>query len=82
MPVLTFRSKELARAGRATRARVVWNNTSPVEPTDTMLFSGYGITGFDVQYWDGSAWVTVVGGSITGNNKVWTKISFPGGCDQ
>src|SRR5205085_247724 len=40
-------------------------------------FSTYGLTNFDVQYWSGSAWVTVPAGSITGNNKVWTKISFP-----
>ena len=27
-------------------------------------------------YWDGSAWVTVPGGSVTGNNKVWRKFTF------
>src|SRR5712691_5881450 len=52
------------------------NYSSPSEPTETMTFSTYGLTGYDVQYWDGSAWVTVPGGSITGNNKVWKKISF------
>src|SRR6202008_1321668 len=52
------------------------NYTSPVDPTPTMTFSNYGITDFDVQYWDGSQWVTVPGGSITGNNKVWTKVGF------
>ena len=31
---------------------------------------------FDVQYWDGSNWITVPGGSITGNNLVWRKLSF------
>src|SRR5262249_55094625 len=39
-------------------------------------FSLYGLTGFDVQYWNGSTWTTVPGGSVTGNNKVWKKISF------
>jgi RHS repeat-associated protein len=29
-----------------------------------------------VQYWTGSAWTTVPGGSVSGNNKVWKKISF------
>src|SRR6478672_8909885 len=53
------------------------NYLSPVEPTEGMTFSKYGLTNFDVQYWTGSAWVTVPAGSITGNNKVWTKISFP-----
>src|SRR2546427_12841369 len=42
-----------------------------------MTLSLYGLAGFDVQYWDGSAWVTVSGGSVSGNNKVWKKISFP-----
>jgi len=30
-----------------------------------------------VQYWDGSGWVTVAGGSVTGNHKVWRKFTFP-----
>src|SRR5207244_10215666 len=41
--------------------------TNPSEPTESMTFSLYGVTGFDVQYWDGSAWVTVPGGSVSGN---------------
>jgi RHS repeat-associated protein len=49
---------------------------SPAEPTETMTFSTYGLSSYDVQYWDGSAWVTVTGGGITSNNKVWKKISF------
>jgi hypothetical protein len=47
-----------------------------ITPTPTMTFSSYGITAFTVQYWTGSAWVTVPGGTITGNNLVWRKISF------
>jgi hypothetical protein len=49
---------------------------NPAEPTESETFSLYGITSFDVQYWDGSAWVTIPNGSITNNNKVWTKIVF------
>ncbi|HEY3103129.1 MAG TPA: RHS repeat-associated core domain-containing protein [Pyrinomonadaceae bacterium] len=49
---------------------------NPIEPTEATTFSVYGLTGFDVQYWNGSAWVTVPGGSVSGNNKVWKKISF------
>jgi RHS repeat-associated protein len=49
---------------------------SPVEPTEAMTFSLYGMTGFDVQYWNGSSWSTVTGGSISGNNKVWRKVAF------
>ncbi|MGH9971927.1 MAG: RHS repeat-associated core domain-containing protein [Pyrinomonadaceae bacterium] len=52
------------------------NYPSPVEPTETMTFSTYGLTAYDVQYWNGSAWMTVPGGSITGNNKVWRKFTF------
>jgi peptidyl-Asp metalloendopeptidase len=51
-----------------------WQNS--VEPTETMTFSQYGLTGFEVQYWNGSAWVTVPGGSVAGNNKVWRKFTF------
>ena len=52
------------------------NYSSPSEPTETMTFSTYGLSGYDVQYWDGSAWVMVNGGNISGNNKVWRKVSF------
>jgi YD repeat-containing protein len=52
------------------------NFTNPIEPTLTTTFSQYGITAFDVQYWNGSGWVTVPGGSITGNNKVWRQFTF------
>ena len=50
---------------------------SPVEPTSTMTFTQYGVQAFAVQYWDGTAWVTVPGGSVTGNNLVWRRFTFP-----
>ena len=50
--------------------------TVPVEPTQTLTFAQLGITAFEVQYWDGGAWVTVPGGSVSGNNKVWRKFNF------
>ena len=52
------------------------NYANPVEPTEAMTFTTYGITAFEVQYWNGSAWVTVPGGSVTGNNKVWRQFNF------
>lgn len=52
------------------------NFTNPVEPTDTMTFTLYGITNFDVQYWDGVNWTTIPNGSVTNNNKVWSKFVF------
>ena len=51
--------------------------TVPVEPTPSQTFSKYGVTAFDRQYWDGNRWVTVPGGSITGNNRIWRSITFP-----
>lgn len=46
------------------------------EPTETETFSTYGITNFEVQYWNGTSWATVPGGSVTNNNKIITKITF------
>jgi len=50
------------------------NYASPVEPTDAMTFSKYGITAFQVQGWNGTAWVTL--GSVSGNNLVKRTVSF------
>jgi hypothetical protein len=49
---------------------------NPAEPTDAMTFAQYGVTAFDVQYWDGSAWVAVPGGGVTGNNRVKRTFTF------
>jgi RHS repeat-associated protein len=51
-----------------------WQN--PSEPTEATTFSSYGLTSYEVQYWDGSAWLTVPNGSVSGNNKVWRKFTF------
>lgn len=53
------------------------NYNAPVEPTETMTFSGYGLTSYEVQYWTGSTWATISGGSVSGNNNVWRKFTFP-----
>ena len=52
------------------------NYSNPSEPTLADTFGQYGVTSFDIQYWNGSGWVTVPGGSVTGNNKVWTQVTF------
>jgi hypothetical protein len=39
-------------------------------------FSLYGLTSFNVQYWNGSAFVDVPGGAVTGNNRVKRKFVF------
>jgi hypothetical protein len=50
---------------------------APVEPTETLSFFNNGITGFEVQFWTGSAWATVPGAIVSGNTKVWRKFTFP-----
>ncbi len=47
-----------------------------VEPTPTLTFTKYGINAFDVQYWDGTTWLSATNSGITGNNLVWRKVSF------
>ncbi|MGH8799750.1 MAG: hypothetical protein ACREX7_05860, partial [Casimicrobiaceae bacterium] len=50
------------------------NYANPVEPTDAMTFSQYGITAFTVQGWNGKKWVTL--GSVSNNNLVKRTVSF------
>ncbi len=50
------------------------NFTSPVEPTDTMTFSQWGIVNFTVQGWTGSTWTTL--GTVTNNNLVKRTVAF------
>jgi RHS repeat-associated protein len=57
------------------------NFNNPSEPTPEMTFStapntGQGLTDFDVQYLSGSRWVTVPGGSISGNRNVMRRLTF------
>jgi hypothetical protein len=52
------------------------NPASPSEPTEAQTFAQYGVTGFEVRYWDGTAWAVVPGASVSGNNKVWRKLTF------
>lgn len=50
--------------------------TATTDPSATLTFTKYGIINFNVQYWDGSVWVTVPGGAITNNNLVWRQIKL------
>ncbi|HEX8684968.1 MAG TPA: discoidin domain-containing protein, partial [Pyrinomonadaceae bacterium] len=50
---------------------------NPQEPTPLMTCSLYCNESFAVQYWDGSNWVTVPGGAVTGNDKVMRVFTFP-----
>ncbi len=50
------------------------NYLSPVDPSSTLTFTQYGVTAFQVQSWNGAAWVTL--GSVAGNNLVKRQVSF------
>jgi len=52
-------------------------DTSLRIPRATGLVIPAGILDFDVQYFDGAAWVTVPRGSVTGNDKAWSQFTFP-----
>lgn len=72
---------EVAFSGSKTIAQInvftVQDNfNSPVEPTPDLTFTQYGIQDFSVQYLSAGGWVTVPGGSVTNNDKVWRQFSF------
>jgi RHS repeat-associated protein len=46
------------------------------DPTATQTFTSMGASAYAVQYWTGSAWATVPGGTVSGNNLVWKKLNF------
>ncbi len=50
---------------------------APLEPTEAMTFTKYGVTAFEVQYWDGSSWRAIPGAAVSGNDRVWSKFTFP-----
>jgi PKD repeat protein len=50
------------------------NFVNPVEPTDTMTFSLYGLTDFLVQGFNGVSWVTLA--TVSGNNRVKRAVTF------
>ena len=51
-----------------------WGN--PAEPTESMTFTQWGLTAYELQYWNGSSWVQVPGATVTGNNKIWRRFTF------
>jgi hypothetical protein len=55
------------------------NMTPPTltETFNTCENGGNGITEFEVQFWTGSMWVTIPGGLVRDNNKVWRQFTFP-----
>ncbi len=51
------------------------NYASPVEPYDSQTFTLYGNTAFNLQSWNGSAWVAL-GSPVAGNNLVKRAVTF------
>ncbi|MFN8134438.1 MAG: family 43 glycosylhydrolase [Bacteroidales bacterium] len=52
------------------------NVDNPVEPSASQIFTKYGITAFELQYWNGTTWRFISGSTVSGNNLVWRKIKF------
>ena len=52
-----------------------WKNAG--QPDLTTSCSGEGILDFEVQYWNGTAWVTIPNGTVTGNDKAVRQFTFP-----
>ncbi len=50
--------------------------SAPAEPTLGMTFTKYGLQDFVVEYWTGSAWAPVPGGSVVNNTRVWRQFTF------
>ena len=51
------------------------NYLAPTEPTDTMTGTKFVLASFDVQAWNGAAWVTLA--SVSGNARIKRTVSFP-----
>jgi photosystem II stability/assembly factor-like uncharacterized protein len=51
-----------------------WKNGP--QPTLLTPADAEGILDFVVEYWDGSAWVVVPNGTVTGNDKAWRQFLF------
>lgn len=66
-----------AKAIREIRVYTLQNDFhNPVVPDDNTDASAYGIQDFEIQTWDGFSWVTVPGGTISGNNKAMRVITL------
>ena len=50
--------------------------TAPGTPTLDMTFTKYGLQDFVVEYWTGSAWQAIPGGSVVDNTRVWRQFNF------
>ncbi|MEO7192521.1 MAG: S8 family serine peptidase [Vicinamibacterales bacterium] len=49
---------------------------SPADPTASMTFTQYGLTAFSLEYWTGTQWLPIPGGTVSGNSQVWRIVTF------
>ncbi|MFH0918844.1 MAG: alpha-L-rhamnosidase N-terminal domain-containing protein [Fibrobacterota bacterium] len=69
--------------------QITFNNTYTLSEIDvfsygsssppTLATLGGELSAFDVQYWDGSNWITVPDGSVSGNFNAWKRFPLPPG---
>jgi F5/8 type C domain len=53
------------------------NYTNPLDPIEsTTTFTQYGLTGFNIEYWTSSGWVSIPNASVSDNHYVWRKFTF------
>jgi hypothetical protein len=50
-------------------------DSTPVEPTQELTFGLNGLLSFDVQFWDGAGWVSIL--KVRNNFRVWRRLIFP-----
>ena len=73
---------QIAFSGAKTIDRVIVytlqdNFAAPIQPLDSTTFSLYGVTDYNVQVWDGAAWISPPGMVVvSGNNRVKRTVSF------
>jgi subtilisin family serine protease len=68
---------DLAKTITEIRVYTVQNDVrNPVEPIPSTMADLYGIADFQVQTWNGSGWVTVPGGTVTGNDKAMRVVTL------
>ena len=54
----------------------------PVEPTESMTFSQYGLTAYQVQYWNNSTWVTVGVVTSWSGLSTWKSAAAKSNCEE
>lgn len=70
---------EFSGAKTISRADVIGlqdDYSGSTQPTLSMTSTLYGLLDFSLEYWTGSAWLTIPGTTVTGNTFVWRQFFF------